>query len=131
MEAQKILSRRQVLETVGFSSTTLWRLQRDRLFPSSIRISPNRVGWLREEVEAWLHDRASERGTDQASDDGEAPFNPQTEQPVSGDSPYSVLKPVHADLGSRGLRVPKNAEGAVRDLKRPHGEVSIESPDGA
>lgn len=62
MQSQKILSKKQVLDEVGFSSTTLWRLQRDGLFPASIRISPNRVGWLRDEVDAWLDVKAGERG---------------------------------------------------------------------
>jgi predicted DNA-binding transcriptional regulator AlpA len=56
-----ILGKPSVLARVGFSDTTLWRQVRKGKFPRPIQLSPGRVGWLSQEVEAWLAARAAER----------------------------------------------------------------------
>jgi len=48
---------------VGLSRTTIWRLQRRGQFPRQVRLSPNRVGWLESEINAWIAARAAARET--------------------------------------------------------------------
>lgn len=47
-----------VRERTGLSRTTIWRLERRGIFPKHRRISPNVVGWLEQEVNAWMLERA-------------------------------------------------------------------------
>jgi prophage regulatory protein len=53
-----LLKRRQVLERLGVSHVTIWRLQRLGQFPPPIRISPGRVAWREADIEQWIADRA-------------------------------------------------------------------------
>jgi prophage regulatory protein len=48
-----------VCERTGLSRSTLWRLERRGAFPPHRQISTNAVGWLEEEVNAWIRSRAS------------------------------------------------------------------------
>jgi prophage regulatory protein len=60
-----LLSWRKVEPRVGISRTTAWRLQQAGEFPSPYVISPGRVAYREQEIEAW---RASRRPrTEQAS----------------------------------------------------------------
>ena len=53
----KALRLREVCNLTGLSRTTLWRLERAGSFPARIVLSKNSVGWLAEEVSAWLASR--------------------------------------------------------------------------
>jgi predicted DNA-binding transcriptional regulator AlpA len=44
---------REVARTTGLSRTTAWRLQKRDDFPAPYAISPGRVGYREQEVEAW------------------------------------------------------------------------------
>ena len=59
-ERARILRPKAVVQMVGLSRVTLWKLERDGKFPPRRRLSANTVGWLAEEVEAW--NRSRERG---------------------------------------------------------------------
>lgn len=48
---------RQVLEMLGVSRTTLWRMVRAGIFPPPIRITHHARGYLRATVEDWMSDR--------------------------------------------------------------------------
>ena len=48
-------STRQVCELTTYSKTTLWREVRATRFPHPIRISPGRVAFSRDHVDAWLN----------------------------------------------------------------------------
>ena len=50
----RVLSLKTVLARVPLSRTTLWRMEREGLFPQRIKLSENRVGWLEGEIEAWI-----------------------------------------------------------------------------
>ena len=57
-----LLTPNQLLETLGISRITLWRLMRDPAFPRPLRTSPNpgrasRRRYVRAEIEAWLASR--------------------------------------------------------------------------
>ena len=50
----RVLSLKTVLARVPLSRTTLWRMEREGLFPQRIKLSENRVGWLEGDIEAWI-----------------------------------------------------------------------------
>lgn len=53
-----ILSWPQVQGRIGnISRTTVWRAIRRQEFPSSVRISRNRVGWREADLQSWLANR--------------------------------------------------------------------------
>lgn len=53
----KILRRKQLLDIVGISYTTLWRLEKAGDFPARVRLGYGSVGWHLDEVEEWLKGR--------------------------------------------------------------------------
>jgi prophage regulatory protein len=57
----QFLDRRRVLERTGLSTSALYRLVRANKFPRQVRISPNKVCWDSDEVEAWRRERLEER----------------------------------------------------------------------
>jgi prophage regulatory protein len=59
---KRVLSQQAVLEKVPVSRTTLWRMERTGDFPKRMKISPNRIGWLETDVDAWLEERKPSRG---------------------------------------------------------------------
>lgn len=48
---------KEVARATGLSRTTAWRLQRRGEFPSPYAISPGRVGFREDEIEAWRASR--------------------------------------------------------------------------
>jgi len=46
-----------VQQAAKLARTTIWRLEKAGLFPARRQLSPNSVGWLRSEIEAWLSSR--------------------------------------------------------------------------
>ena len=50
----RVLSLKTVLARVPLSRTTLWRMEREGLFPQRIKLSENRVGWLEGDIDAWI-----------------------------------------------------------------------------
>ena len=56
---KQILRRKAVTEVTGLSSSTLWRLERAGRFPARKKLSANAVGYLAEDVEAWIQSRSS------------------------------------------------------------------------
>ena len=53
----KVLRRRQMLELIGLSNTTQWRLEKAGDFPARIKLGKGSVGWHLNEVEEWLKGR--------------------------------------------------------------------------
>lgn len=59
---KKILRKKDVRERTGLSDTSLWRLERDdSSFPRRLRLG-GAVGWLEEEIERWIEEKAAARG---------------------------------------------------------------------
>jgi prophage regulatory protein len=48
---------RQVIEMIGVSRTTLWRMIQAGTFPRPVRITERNCGFLRETVESWMKAR--------------------------------------------------------------------------
>ena len=58
LRADNFLRQRAVAKLCGLSRTTIWRLEREGLFPARKRLSKRAVGWLASEVAVWLESRA-------------------------------------------------------------------------
>ncbi|QCO05475.1 helix-turn-helix transcriptional regulator [Azospirillum argentinense] len=57
----RILRFKQLRERVPFSRMHIDRLEKAGKFPKRVRIGENSVGWLENEVEAWIASRAAAR----------------------------------------------------------------------
>lgn len=51
----------QVMATVGFSAMTIWRREKVGTFPRRVKLGPNSVAWIEEEIAAWCDARVAER----------------------------------------------------------------------
>lgn len=58
----RVISAKELTRRVPYSAVQIWRLEKAGAFPRRIKLGPNRVGWVEEEVEAWLRDRMQDRG---------------------------------------------------------------------
>lgn len=56
--SQEFWREQQVREATKLSRSTRWRLESQGDFPARRQLSPNTVGWLRADVEAWIEQRA-------------------------------------------------------------------------
>ncbi len=72
----RIITERRLRERVPYSHAHLYRLEEKGLFPKRIKLGRHRVGWVEEEIEAWLKARMAERDADDAQPEGEAPPHP-------------------------------------------------------
>lgn len=52
-QVREMLTADQVLALIPVSRTTLFRLERDKLFPKGEAITPQRKLWFKDEVIAW------------------------------------------------------------------------------
>jgi len=55
----RILRKPAVVERVGLSGTTIWRLVRANNFPAPLKLSANAIGWIEADVEEWIAQRAA------------------------------------------------------------------------
>lgn len=55
----KVINKRLLLELVGVSYTTWWRMERAGKAPKRIRLSAGRVGWRQGEILDFLASRES------------------------------------------------------------------------
>jgi prophage regulatory protein len=80
---------REVARTTGLSRTTAWRLQKRDDFPAPYAISPGRVGYREDEVQAWCASRGHSPARAQRQPDARRAGTPE---------------PAPADLNSGMLR---------------------------
>lgn len=57
MTTQRIIRRQALQGITGLSPATIYRLMLRGLFPKPIPLSDHAVGWLVEDVEAWIESR--------------------------------------------------------------------------
>jgi len=62
MNRQRIIRKPELLNIVGLSDPTIWRMEKDGTFPKRLRLGGNSCGWLESEVMDWLAERAEARG---------------------------------------------------------------------
>ncbi len=56
-----LLLRKDLKKMVPLSETTTIRMEKAGLFPKRRRLSPNRVAWVRKEVEEWIQARLEQK----------------------------------------------------------------------
>lgn len=61
MSAHRVLRLKEVLDKVGVSRATAYRLMKDAHFPVPITLGGNSVGWIEAEVDAWIEARMAAR----------------------------------------------------------------------
>ncbi len=59
--SMRMLRLRRVLEITGLGKTTIYGLQAKGAFPMRVQLTTHSVGWVEEEVLAWLAQRAQGR----------------------------------------------------------------------
>ena len=52
--SKRLLNRKELVEIVGLSYPSIWRLMCEDQFPRSVVLGRNRVAWFEAEVDAWL-----------------------------------------------------------------------------
>lgn len=58
---KKIIRKKELLNMLGLSSPTIWRMEQAGKFPKRLKLGGNSCGWLLIEVEAWITSRAAAR----------------------------------------------------------------------
>ena len=59
----RILRLRQVLHVTGLGKTKVYDLQSEGRFPMRVQITEHSVGWIEDEVQAWLGKRVATRAS--------------------------------------------------------------------
>jgi prophage regulatory protein len=79
MKEQKIIRCRQLVKLIGIGRSTLYDWlnpkspRYDPTFPKKIKLGTSSVGWLLDEVEAWIESKAKARAGYGCLSDCEAP----------------------------------------------------------
>jgi prophage regulatory protein len=63
----RIMRLPEVCRRVGYSPMHIWRRERAGTFPRRVRLGPNSVGWIAEEIDAWIEARIAERDVQHAA----------------------------------------------------------------
>ena len=58
----RVVRKPEVLNAVGLSDCTVWRMEKDGKFPKRLKLGAQSVGWFESEIVGWLKDRAAARG---------------------------------------------------------------------
>lgn len=53
----KMLSVKEVVDTLGISVATLWRLRKSGSFPACRQLSAKRIGWTTTDIADWMATR--------------------------------------------------------------------------
>lgn len=64
---RRVLRLRQVKEKTGLGHDSIYRLGRLGKFPKRIKLSENAVGWLEDEIDAYLDRLAAQRDAESAA----------------------------------------------------------------
>ena len=60
-ERKRIIRKPELLNIIGLSDPTLWRLEKKGDFPKRLRLGGNSCGWLESEVNKWIEGRLADR----------------------------------------------------------------------
>lgn len=60
-QRQRIIRKPELLQMIGLSDPTVWRMEKKGNFPKRLRLGGNSCGWLESEINGWLADRAAAR----------------------------------------------------------------------
>lgn len=53
----RIIRPKELSEMLGISRTSIWRFERDGVFPKHVQLGMQSIGWRLSEVNAWLEKR--------------------------------------------------------------------------
>lgn len=65
---KKILRLPTVKQSVGYSTSNIYKLMSENKFPSSIKLGGRAVGWLQSDIEDWIDSRVAESHTSVTED---------------------------------------------------------------
>jgi prophage regulatory protein len=57
LKRAKLIRLPEVIQRVGIKKTKLYELQKAGCFPMSVQITSHAVGWVEEEIDAWIAER--------------------------------------------------------------------------
>jgi prophage regulatory protein len=60
-ELRAMLSEKQILDRLPIARSTLQNCEKEKLFPKSVQIGPNRKAWYADEVASWQKQREAVR----------------------------------------------------------------------
>jgi len=52
---------------IGYSKSHIWRLEKEHKFPRRVPIGESRHGWIEDEIDNWIAERAASRDEEAAS----------------------------------------------------------------
>lgn len=58
---QRIIRKPELLNILGLSDPTVYRMEKAGRFPKRLRLGGNSCGWLQSEVDGWISERAAAR----------------------------------------------------------------------
>ena len=58
----RVVLKPEIRHKIGKSDATIWRWEKAGEFPQRIQLGGNSVGWLESEIDAWIAQKAAERG---------------------------------------------------------------------
>jgi prophage regulatory protein len=58
---ERLVRKRELIDRLGVSGTTIWRMERRGEFPRSIRVSAGAVAWRESDLQRWITERAESR----------------------------------------------------------------------
>ena len=61
-DRERIIRKPELLNMIGLSDPTVWRMEQNGQFPRRLRLGGNSIGWLESEINGWLAERAAARG---------------------------------------------------------------------
>ena len=57
----RVVRKPELLSRIGLSDVTIWRMEKAGKFPKRISLGANSVGWLNNEINDWLAEKAVDR----------------------------------------------------------------------
>ena len=57
LNKHRIIRKPELLDSIGLSYPTVWRLEKAGKFPKRIQLGGNSVGWVESEIVEWLKSR--------------------------------------------------------------------------
>lgn len=54
---REFITVQEVTKRLNLSRATIWRLEKQGLFPLRRQITPGRVGWIADDISKWVADR--------------------------------------------------------------------------
>ena len=58
-KTEGFLSKKEVVDLIGLSFPTIWRMEKEGKFPKRRQIAQNRVAYLAKEIHEWCEERQS------------------------------------------------------------------------